>query len=324
MATKDEPRKHHLIPSFYLAGFTASGTRDGTLHVFDHTRRKRYKTTPLKASRETDFYKIDVPGVDPNEIETALARHETVVAPFVQKIATGGRADHRREVGEALALAASIMVRSRWARTIVQQRVATDLVMRLRQNGITQAEWDRLREAMLNAGNTERDAPDYATAVYRARSGYWMPPVPPTAHAEAIPLLQPEIMKILHDRDWELHATHSTDQGGFICSDAPLTWGDPRERLKGRLAPLTDPNVEVSFPLSRSVALVSYPGAYNGNKATTDQIIAHVNTRPLFLSTGLIFHASDSFLLEQEHGQIRTSDELFAHVDAGDIGLLLP
>lgn len=79
MASKDERRKHHLIPAFYLAGFTTTGTRDGVLHVFDYERRKRYKTTPLKALRETDFYKIDLPGVDPNEIERVLAEHESVV-----------------------------------------------------------------------------------------------------------------------------------------------------------------------------------------------------------------------------------------------------
>lgn len=324
MGAKDEPKKHHLIPAFYLAGFTSTGTKDGVLHVFDYERRKRFKTTPLKAFRETDFYRIDLPEADPNEIETALARHEMVVAPFVQKIASSGRADDRREVGEALALAASIMVRSRWARKLIRERVATDLVRRLRRNTITPAEWNRLRDAMLSGGSPELDVPDYENAIYKARSGYWLPPVPPTAHAEAIPHLQPEIMKALHGRDWELHAASSLEQGGFICSDAPLTWGDLGERLGGRLRSLSDPDVEVTFPLSKNVALVSYPGAYNGNREATDEVVARVNARTLFMSTGLIFHAFEHFVLERGRGTIRTSEDFFARVDAGQRGFVLP
>ena len=44
MATR-QPRKHHLIPAFYLAGFTESGSPTETLHVFDYVSGKRYRST---------------------------------------------------------------------------------------------------------------------------------------------------------------------------------------------------------------------------------------------------------------------------------------
>ena len=64
-----EPRQHHLLPEFYLAGFTDTGTRDGMLHVSDYRRSRRYRVRPGQAARERDFYRIEVPGEDRNVIE---------------------------------------------------------------------------------------------------------------------------------------------------------------------------------------------------------------------------------------------------------------
>ncbi len=66
------PRKQHLVPAFYLIGFTPSGTRGDKLHVFDHNTVKHYRTSPEKACRETDYYTIQAEGVAPSVIEDAL------------------------------------------------------------------------------------------------------------------------------------------------------------------------------------------------------------------------------------------------------------
>src|SRR5829696_3321193 len=53
-----EPRQHHILPAFYLAGFTDTGGKDGTLHVFDYARKRSYTSKPEKVARERDFYRI--------------------------------------------------------------------------------------------------------------------------------------------------------------------------------------------------------------------------------------------------------------------------
>src|SRR5437764_8841530 len=62
----NQPVKHHYVPQFYLAGFTASGQRDDILHVLDKRLRRTWKARPRGVGFEEDFYSIDAtaPGAD--------------------------------------------------------------------------------------------------------------------------------------------------------------------------------------------------------------------------------------------------------------------
>jgi hypothetical protein len=140
-----EPRKHHIIPTFYLAGFTSTGSPEERLHVFDYATARRYVSTPRKVCRETDFYRVEEPRTDPTVIEKVMAEHEALVAPFVQHIAKTGTVTHKRQVGEALALAALVAVRNRRGRHQIQIALAAGLAKRLRSGQVTPAQWEQLR-----------------------------------------------------------------------------------------------------------------------------------------------------------------------------------
>ena len=51
---KAAPRNHHIVPQFYLAGFTDTDMDDGTLYVYDYFRAKSYRASPKQACRERD------------------------------------------------------------------------------------------------------------------------------------------------------------------------------------------------------------------------------------------------------------------------------
>jgi hypothetical protein len=75
------PRKHHLIPAFYLRCWEA----EGLLRVTDVDQRHSYLTSAANAARETDFYSLESHDLDPNEVppllaETALSRLEADAA----------------------------------------------------------------------------------------------------------------------------------------------------------------------------------------------------------------------------------------------------
>jgi hypothetical protein len=56
----NQPRKHHYVPKFYLAGFTKSGSVDGNLYVLDQRQRWRWgPATPVNVAHQRDFYAID-------------------------------------------------------------------------------------------------------------------------------------------------------------------------------------------------------------------------------------------------------------------------
>jgi hypothetical protein len=69
-----QPRKHHYVPQFYLAGFTDDGTLGGSLHVTDRTRRKVWPSNPKNAAHQRDFHKIE--GTDPMIVEKLLGQCE--------------------------------------------------------------------------------------------------------------------------------------------------------------------------------------------------------------------------------------------------------
>lgn len=322
MKKQGESRKHHLVPAFYLAGFTVRGSKNALLHVWDFHRAKRYPSTPRKACRETDFYRIEEPGLDPNYVEQLFARHEATVAPFIEQIRTNRGAANKREVGETLALAAVIFVRTRWAREAIELAVSLGLAKKLRRNEVTRDQWNQLRAAAIRDGVPQADVPSFGNALERARTGYWRPPVPSAIKAGALPELQETVMEHLHERPWELHITDATDHAGFITSASPLASGDLERALAGGGQGLFEAD-EITFPVSRHAALVSHRGARNGNCTATDEVVAHVNARTLHMSDGLVFFGAEPFLLERGTGNIETSEEFFrVMADARRRGIL--
>ena len=81
------PKKHHYLPKFYLAGFTASGEVADRLYVLDQGQVKEWYTTPEKAATEHDFYSVDLgPDQDPAAVEKILARLEANFSRVVRMI----------------------------------------------------------------------------------------------------------------------------------------------------------------------------------------------------------------------------------------------
>jgi hypothetical protein len=64
---------------------------DGKLWVIDRTEGKQYPTHPRNAAKERDFNRVELEGVEPNAVEKAFSRHESVVAPAIAAVCEGRR-----------------------------------------------------------------------------------------------------------------------------------------------------------------------------------------------------------------------------------------
>lgn len=268
------------MPVFYLKGFTRRNRGSETLHVFDYSTGKRYRTSPNRACRETDFFRVDDGDEDPQLMEKILAEHEATIARFIQKLATDRRVADRRQVGEALSLAAVLAARSRRGRHQIEAAIRPGIVKALRDGTVTVAEWERHRTLERANGAPESDIPPYAEASELALAGGWMPRAPRALVVGTIPYAQDDLLKKLQRRHWELHITNARVNGGFICSDSPLVWGDLDEWFAGHNASLDEADLEITFPVSKDVALVSYPSARDGNLDTTDDIAPIIQGAP--------------------------------------------
>ena len=321
-----EPRQHHILPVFYLAGFTDTGSSDGQCYVFDYTRSKRYRSSPRQICREKDYFRIHEPDRDPFLIERTMAEVEAAIAPVLQRIVRRGKAVSTSEVGALLNLAALVAARDRRGRLNLARGLAESLEDYLARGAITKEKWDKIRSAELRAGLEPAQIPEYERAIELVRSGDWKPRAPQILQVGMVAEIQQYLLKILQRREWELLITDAATNGGFICSDSPLVWGSLDDISDGELlASLDDLDSEVTFPVAKNLALVSYADAGRCNSTATDNIVAHVNMRTLQLSMGLVFHSATEFLLRRRSGEIRPASEYFNYVDrARRDGLVRP
>jgi hypothetical protein len=161
---QQDPRQHHIVPVFYLAGFTPTLSPDGSIWVFRYNDAARYRTSPRKACRQRDYYRVASDGgVDEHYMERTLASHEGVVAPFVRQLAADGRVTDRKQVAEAISLAAVLIGRRRVGRSTLEMTLATNVVKALRSETVTPDEWDRYRAHQLANGAAPDECPEYET-----------------------------------------------------------------------------------------------------------------------------------------------------------------
>ena len=82
--SRSAARKHHLVPEFYLRHWAD----DGKIRVTNVDESRSWVTTPNKAAVETDYYRVDSPDIDPEDVppllfETALSKIERWGAEFI-------------------------------------------------------------------------------------------------------------------------------------------------------------------------------------------------------------------------------------------------
>jgi len=122
-------RKHHYIPRFFLAGFTNEGTKEGRLLVCDLNAGKRWWSDPNGAGHQRDFYRIDLAGYDPLEVEKAFQEIEDAAAPALRKLTGTEEPSPFDEIAtEVLPLLASLAIRVPTSRRGVER--ASERVVR--------------------------------------------------------------------------------------------------------------------------------------------------------------------------------------------------
>ncbi|GIF01579.1 DUF4238 domain-containing protein [Paractinoplanes rishiriensis] len=312
--TANEPRRHHVgVSAFYLAGF-GDPTAGGKLRVFDYKTGNHFEGPPKKICRENDFYRVEEPGVDPNLLEKIRADHEDLVAPYVKQVGTGTITNPGKEIGETLSYAALLAASNRRGLAQVANAIRNSIGAKLRAGQVQREQWEGLRAAEIRNGAAGDQWPPYDEALRGIRDRSWFPAEPKVPALISFPYAQDALLKMLQGRQWELHVTDSTTTGGFICSDSPLMWGDLEQAVAGRQQSLADHNIEITFPVSRNVALVSFPGARSSTVTAEDEQIGHINMRTLQFATRMIIHAHENFLLRRRSGSVEHGSDYFRHV----------
>jgi hypothetical protein len=197
-----------------LAGFTATGTKTGRLHIVDLVRRTTYPSTPAETGKEKDYNLIEVEGVDPFAIESGLfaTEIEGPAGPALATVRSGGvPSDEDRQ--RLLAFMAMQELRGPSRREAYDD--FTTRAMRMLMAAVTDTE--EMFEAQKRAhpeleGISREEAMEWASNTKMA----W----PPTGHLQAqLPSFGP-ILDLLARRSWMvLIAPAGVD---FVCTDNPV------------------------------------------------------------------------------------------------------
>jgi hypothetical protein len=247
----NQPRKHHYVPKFHLAGFTQSGEVDDKLYVADKRQRRKWVSTPSNTARETDFYKIEGDGVDPMEIEKAFAKMEGQCAAVLKEIVERPRIPTGEGFGVLMNFVAYAAARVPIKRATISASIdeATKAIMRreflgpegaklLRKLGEDGTDEDMAKLQEFIAGN------DYTINVEQN----W--------HVGMITQAVDALLPAMAYRNWALWVA-GDDVPDLVCSDSPVAFCATEPRPPLMPMGFGTPKTMLTFPLTRRMALTS-------------------------------------------------------------------
>jgi len=240
-----EPRRHHFVPQCWLAGFTESGTSDGSLWVTDLSRQKQWATTPQNAGHIRDFYRLSEPTPDPVLVEKFFSVLESQVAPILKSIDRERRRPNNDELDALLYFMAY-----QWVRVPRFRPFALEVLDRTTRQKV--AEELQSRDTWLAALRKAGMDPDSPGADYEGmktffESGEFNITAETDWYIQRAFKDADGVLTLLRKRHWE---TSITTNGRLIASDNPVMLDGP----KGQMVGFKNADV-VLYPVSRHVFL---------------------------------------------------------------------
>jgi hypothetical protein len=286
------------VPVLILQGFTPSGARDDFLWVHDRKQREPWRVKPDQAAHERDYYRVEIPNVDPNIVETALGETiEAQAAALIQKM----NRDQELPRGEGFQILVEFV-------TFLALR--TPSVRRLYERSV-----ELLYRQSAKACLATPDLFHHFIAEQQ-KSGVEIPPeityenlrdfalddnrnvveTPRTKSVQAILLAWKDLTPIFLERQWSLFFARPED-GRLFCSDMPVSITPTSPRLKQQPLGFGLRQTELTVPLSRSMALV---GSYESPSVTGEislDFVRDLNRRTLAFTERFIFSSEKSLLV---------------------------
>lgn len=280
------PRKHHLVPASYLERWA----EDGKIRVTVVDEQNSYLSTPRNAARETDYYRLEHPDLDPDDvppllIETGLSRLEATAKTIIDELLA--HRDPTRLHPQAIAhltwhLAFSV-TRGKTFRDRAQERIGE--LYRLKYEKMT----DAGIVAMLRKRGLDPTPENIAThrdMIDKIVAGTIVPVIPqPRVIADSAKLAEPIGEKLL-ERTWVVYDTPPI----LVTCDEPVVVvggpGWPRTQQAG-----VETAGVVMYPLAPNALLAMFhPDVRVDSRTSLDHIeVAEVNREIIAASTRWAF-----------------------------------
>ena len=252
------PRNHHWVPQCYLKGFAKSRSKNAQLYVVDAVAQRHLMAVPRNVASARDFNRVEIAGVDPNQIESDMSHFEGAVDKALERICRDRDILNAEDRNLVLNLIALLSVRTPAMREHIRQGYKRVLK---RVMDLTLATKERY-EASFSSAAQARAFDGEAMLPYETMRDFfdrdeYIINMPTTRHVKQEFDLAGTILPLLGQRNWVLiRATPGT--GGFITSDHPviLQWTELRDRRPFHSPGFGLHGTEVVFTISHDIAMV--------------------------------------------------------------------
>lgn len=309
---RDKPaRKHHFLPQFYLAGFSASSSKDDFLWVFDQTEVKQWRARPADIAHQRDFYRVDLPGVDPDAIEQAFSIFETRAAPVVKKIVDTRNLPSGEEFVVLLNLIAWIAVKIPGLRTSLGKFIEDVAKKTMGLVVATPKRWEATLGRMREQGYELGHNVNYEDMRAFVESDEFRVEMARNWYIRVVLNMMDAILPYLAARRWSL-VIAEPDTGYFTCSDRPVALIWTTEMPAFYSAGFGMRNTQLTFPLSKEVGLI---GEFDGEptRNTVDRRrVAGFNSRTGIYAERFVYSTFQNFYWLRKDGEIGETADLLS------------
>lgn len=305
-------RRHHYVPQFYLGGFTYN-RRKPKLFCFDFKNRKSFHSPPDGVAQQRDFNRVDIPGLPPDALETALAAEETELSRALARIIECRSLASREDRSAFLHFMSILAVKNPAMRENI--RSFHDQITRRVLDVLVSSEqiWDHHCRKAREAGYIS-DGPEVTLEQMQdfARRGEFDVHVSTEAHLAREFSMQQTILPYLEARRWMM-VFAPPESAGFVTSDRPvaLSWSDPTTRNSAYPPGFGLKGTQVLFPICREIVVV---GSFEGEEVSfmaDEDLVSKINGSTIYHSGRQIYAASGEFLYTLKIGRrVRRGVEL--------------
>jgi hypothetical protein len=289
-----EARRHHYVPSCWLAGFTQKGVKDDQLFVTDLLRKKQWPSTPENAGHQRDFYRLKGKCADPLAVEKFFSRLEASIAPLLRFI------DRNRpeilthdELDCLLHFMAFQFVRLPTFRPLARRVFDTAGKERLAEALRDPATWT---QALIKIGkDPNAHHRDYERSKAFFDRGDWDENETPDWYLESGFGSVDQLLNRLRERHWRLITTHN---GRLVASDNPiLLYGSNSEKVGFRNAEL------IGYPISRHVFIT---GTLSRTQRPIEnlKLFAELNTLTMLRADAQVYSNAPNFIWQDTNKRI--------------------
>jgi len=276
MKKKNEPKRHHFLPRFYLSGFTDTGESSKRLWAIDRQEARQWQTNVTDAGVQSNLHGVgDVHPEDPAVWEKALAWIEDLVAPVLKEVRKSGELPDGLEFEMLLNLVALMAVRVPAVKSRAEATFRTILIDRIKAELESPEKWAAFESQF------QETADNYNPAGYEKMKSFvysndydfrFTSPLFFQTMRIGVQILLP----ILGNLQWTLFVC-KTNAPDFVTSDRPVTLNgtlvnDGQGQMPSRKHP-----IRIAFPISKRMAMIGQWGSGTFSAQADRSIVAETN-----------------------------------------------